>query len=203
MKALKSDCSPEENPGVDELTRLLLRPTVRSAMTIEAYSRGLGELNLATLVDTLRQQAQAATAGDWRLSEATLVSQASTLDAIFNTLAQRAADATSVEAMERLLKLALRAQGQCRATIETLAEIKSPLAGAYVRQANIAAGHQQVNNGEPWVAPGPRAQENGSEQTQLLEPSHGERVDTRAARSAGGTDPELEPVGEIHGAQDA
>jgi len=44
------------------------------------------------------------------------------------------------------MRLALRAQSQCRATLETLAVIKNPTTVAYVRQANIANGPQQVNN---------------------------------------------------------
>jgi hypothetical protein len=37
-------------------------------------------------------------------------------------------------------------QAQCRATIEALAEIKNPRPVAFVKQANIAQGPQQVNN---------------------------------------------------------
>lgn len=43
--------------------------------------------------------------------------------------------------------MALKAQAQCRATLETLAEIKNPQPTAFLRQANIAYGPQQVNNG--------------------------------------------------------
>jgi len=42
----------------------------------------------------------------------------------------------------------LKAQSQCRATLEALAAIKNPPI-VYARQANIAAGPQQVNNGVP------------------------------------------------------
>ena len=38
-------------------------------------------------------------------------------------------------------------QAQCRATLEALAEIKNPRPVAFVKQANISGGHQQVNNG--------------------------------------------------------
>jgi hypothetical protein len=44
------------------------------------------------------------------------------------------------------MRLALKAQSQSRATVETLAAIKNPPV-VYARQANFAAGHQQVNNG--------------------------------------------------------
>ena len=43
------------------------------------------------------------------------------------------------------MRLALKAQGQCRATLETLATIKNPPV-VFARQANIAQGPQQVNN---------------------------------------------------------
>ena len=42
--------------------------------------------------------------------------------------------------------MGLKAQSQCRATIEALATIKNPLNVALVNQANIA-NNQQVNNG--------------------------------------------------------
>ena len=45
------------------------------------------------------------------------------------------------------LRLALKAQAQCRATLEALAAIKNPQPVFFVRQANIAHGPQQVNNG--------------------------------------------------------
>jgi hypothetical protein len=44
------------------------------------------------------------------------------------------------------MRLALKAQGQCRATLETLAAIKNPPV-VFAKQRNISHGHQQVNNG--------------------------------------------------------
>jgi hypothetical protein len=72
--------------------------------------------------------------------------QAHTLNAIFNDLARKAAKSEYINQMESHLRLALKAQGQCRATLETLAAIKNPQPVAFVRQANIAHGPQQVNN---------------------------------------------------------
>jgi hypothetical protein len=74
-----------------------------------------------------------------------LTAQAHTLDAIFNSLAQRAAlnMGEYIQACETYLKLALRAQSQCRTTWEALATIKNPPVMGYVRQANIAHGPQQ------------------------------------------------------------
>jgi hypothetical protein len=58
--------------------------------------------------------------------------------------------------------MALRAQSQCRATLETLAAIKNPPI-VYARQANVTTGPQQINNG---VA-SPRAREIENEQTRF------------------------------------
>jgi hypothetical protein len=41
--------------------------------------------------------------------------------------------------------MALRAQNQSRATLETLSAMKNPSV-VITKQANISAGHQQVNN---------------------------------------------------------
>jgi hypothetical protein len=78
-----------------------------------------------------------------------LSAQAHTLDAMFNTLAQKASKAMSsgnVPSTEAYLRMALKAQSQCRTTLEAPAEIKAPRAVAFIRQANIAE-KQQVNNG--------------------------------------------------------
>lgn len=50
-----------------------------------------------------------------------------------------------LDATDRYMRLALKAQGQCRATLETLANLKNPPV-VVARQANIANGPQQVNN---------------------------------------------------------
>jgi hypothetical protein len=80
---------------------------------------------------------------------------------------------------------------------------------AFVQQANIAAGPQQVNNGVPAStvdrgssAEVARAGNSENEQITLLESSHGEWVDlgTQAAPSA--ADSNLEAVGEVDGAED-
>jgi hypothetical protein len=44
------------------------------------------------------------------------------------------------------MRVALKAQNQCRMTLETLATVTNPRV-VYAKQANIANGPQQVNNG--------------------------------------------------------
>ena len=95
----------------------------------------------------LTEQTKVAIDGDLNRGEAMLTAQAHTLDAIFNCLAQRAAVNMGeyIDTVEAYLKLALRAQSQCRTTWEALSAIQNPPLASYVKQANIAHGHQQVN----------------------------------------------------------
>ena len=104
-------------------------------------------------------------------------------------------------AAETYLRLALRAQGQCRATIETLAAIKNPQPLAFVRQANISHGPQQINNTTTLGDP-PRAKEIESGQNKLLEDQSRERLDFSPACSASVTDPPMETLDMLHRAKD-
>jgi hypothetical protein len=47
---------------------------------------------------------------------------------------------------QALMSLAFKAQNQSRATLQALIQLKQPSQTTFVRQANIAQGHQQVNN---------------------------------------------------------
>jgi hypothetical protein len=100
-------------------------------------------------VHAVQEMITAVQGGDLRQPEAMLMAQALALDTIFAGLSQRAARAVpnDIERAERLLRLALKAQAQSRAAIETLITAKNPPV-VIARQANIAAGHQQVNNGK-------------------------------------------------------
>jgi hypothetical protein len=48
--------------------------------------------------------------------------------------------------MQMLMNLAFKAQNQSRATIDSLRNLKQPNQTAFIKQTNIAHGHQQVNN---------------------------------------------------------
>jgi len=105
------------------------------------------------------------------------------------------------KAAETYMRLALKAQSQCRSTLESLAEIRNPRPVAFVKQANIAYGPQQVNNGETVYQAeyeAPRA-DTKTEQNKLLE-SNGNvtRLDTRTQSAPGRSDTTLEAVGAIN-----
>ncbi len=135
--------------------------------------------------------------------EATLATQAVALNSIFNELARRAALNMSehLNATEIYLRLGLKAQAQCRATLETLAEMKNPRPVAFVRQANIANGPQQVNNGKHAGADLPTRAHAGNpanRANELLVAENGERLDSKAAGIPSGSDQQLEAVVRVH-----
>lgn len=132
-----------------QIAGVALGGVAANALTARTFAAGtFGNLDMTECVSVLRKRADSTHAGDLTHAEATLAAQAATLDAIFNELARRAAlnMGQHLDATERYMRLALKAQGQCRATLETLATIKNPPV-VFAKQANIAHGPQQVNNG--------------------------------------------------------
>ena len=151
------------------------------------------EIDTPTLVDTLRDQTVALQSGDLAHAEAMLINQASSLQALFVRLTERAIEQSQMPNIEGFMKLALRAQSQCRATLETLAAIKNPPI-IYAKQANVTSGPQQINNGAVESA---RAREIENEQTQLSGENLELHQNTRASSPAFRNDQALEAMGEI------
>lgn len=159
----------------------------------------LGEhIDVPTLMARLREQAAAANGGNLATAEAMLMNQATALQSLFARLAERGMGCENADPFERNMRMALRAQAQCRATLETLAAIKNPPV-LFARQANVTTGPQQINNGVPT----PHAREIEAKQTQLLGADHGERLDTRTAGATSRGNPALATMGTLDGAEDA
>lgn len=178
-----------------------------SASTVRTFSMALtGEGDTLELVNQLKTSISRSQGGDTSIADTYLIPQVAALNAVFNEFMRRAAlnMGQHPEAMERYARLAMKAQSQCRSTLETLAKIKNPPNVAFVRQANIAHGPQQVNNGVTAgvVAPeGARTEKSESAPIELLESGNGEWLDPRATSTAGRGDPAMEAVGRIDGAK--
>jgi hypothetical protein len=143
------------------LAELGLSSILPNASTARTFAKaGIGELDLTESVGVVRKATQAVQAGNLSGLEATLTAQAVALDAIFNEMARRAAlnIGEYINATEVYLRLGLKAQAQCRATLQTLFEMKNPQPIAFVKQTNIANGPQQVNNGGRAADPSSRAE---------------------------------------------
>jgi len=184
------------------VARELLRPSTLAGNSIGALKMtGLTDIQALTLA--LREQAERVTGkDDMSRAEAMLICQAHTLDALFGKELMTAMRQEALPQFEAHAKLALRAQSQCRATLETLATIKNPPIPTFIRQANVAHGPQQVNNGTAPAGEPLRTRESETRQTELLEHDHGERLDTRAASTASGADPEMATLGTVDRTQD-
>ena len=212
MKKTKKKANPNElrlakKEGVEEalsMARAVLLPTIQSASTLKMYEKKFGDIGLTELVEALTEQTSLAIDGDISRAEAMLTTQAHTLDAIFNNLAQRAAMNMGeyLDATETYLKLALRAQSQCRSTWESLSTIKNPPVAGYVKQANIAHGPQQVNNSSVPEAMASRTGEKENPQNKLLEEKDGQRLDAGTTGTAGRTDQDMATVGSVDRAKD-
>lgn len=129
--------------------KVLCGPFATNAIALNRFARGtIGAVDLDKLVEAMTANAERVKNGDLRDIEAMLVSQATVLNGLFADLVRRSAANYSgqyFEAGERYLKMAYKAQNQCRMTLDTLSTIKNPPV-LYAKQANIANGPQQVNN---------------------------------------------------------
>ena len=160
---------------------MVTRGEALNAITAMRYVKPeLGQVDLSEMAASLRAGGDAVSGGDLGSAEKLLHAQAVSLNAIFSELARRSHlnMGEFMDASERYMRLALKAQSQCRATLETLAAIKNPPI-VYARQMNVANGPQQVNNGaaannEKQQQPAAHAAENRTQPSQLLEDaSHG------------------------------
>lgn len=170
--------------------------------SMERYNADQGP-GLNELACVLERKCAAVRAGDMSGPEDMLLVQAHALDALFGKMVRKASAqmAEYPDAFERYMRFALKAQSQSRASLEALALLKNP--PVFAKQANFAAGHQQVNNGV--AAPHAHAGEKQIPANKLLEGTGigGERLDTGAAATDGGANQALATVGAIHRPQDA
>lgn len=190
-KGLQAARTPDESEGV-AVGRALTCPAnaAARAMLATEHPEGLGrQIDLPDLADVLRDRAKAVQAGDLSGLEAMLVNQATALQSLFVRLAERGMGCDKLASFEGNLRMALRAQNQARATLETLAAIKNPPV-VFARQANIAHGPQQVNNGVARAA-------TETAPTELLEGIGHECMDTGTAGATSRGNPALEAVATI------
>jgi hypothetical protein len=188
-----------------QLAELTVDGIANNAVMVRSFSKQMmGDTDLTSCFDALSEKAQQVANGDLSGLERLLTAQAYALDKMFNELARRAAlnMGEHLDATDRYMRLALKAQSQSRATAESLANIKNPSI-VYAKQANIAHGPQQVNNGVlPEQYAHARAGAGNSKilQNELLEGNNGERLDVGAQAKASGTNQAMEALGAVNGA---
>ncbi len=130
------------------LTETKLSSSVLNTLTTEAFTKSLlGEIDFTEAVAVMKEKTEKIVAGDLSELESTLTAQVVSLNAIFTSLARRSMNCEYLIQVETNLRLALKAQAQCARTVEVLAAMKNPPI-VFAKQANIAHGHQQINNNQ-------------------------------------------------------
>lgn len=181
--------------------RVAHSPALRAAGAAQPYVERMFGPN--TDIDAYSQRlavlAENVIDGEMHGIERMLVAQANTLDMIFNQLARKAAHCEYLNQFHVNMAMALKAQAQSRATLAALAELKNPRPVAFVKQANIAHGPQQANNGAAPPAPHARAENSANPSNKLLTHDHGTTLDAGTADATGRSDTALEAVGALDG----
>lgn len=178
-------------------------PEVQAAALMDRFGRSLlPGMDLDWLIQDLKASNARIAAGDMSEPEAILFSQANALGSIFTSLASRALAAEYLPQYDTHMRLALKAQAQCRATLEALAEMKNPRPVAFVKQANITSGPQQVNNGTaiPSLAEKPQ---NAQNELSRVQHESGQRVDFGTVPDASPARPDVAAVEAIDRATDS
>jgi len=155
-----------------------LSPEFKAAVTAHAYAPLIGEQSLGAVFQRIGELSTRSVKDNSKDLEYMLTSQAIALDSIFNRLAiqAQASIGKHPKVVDTYLRLALKAQSQCRATAETLAVLKSPR--QYINQTNVA-GAMQINID--------------------MENAH---VDRGAQGKDAASDSRVEALAEVHGSQD-
>jgi hypothetical protein len=153
---LKTEQDENIKSVVTEITKLetaknLLTPSITTAKVIKGHYHKDEDVSTWLLADELQKKSKAIIDGDMAAIEDLLITQAYALNTVFSESLRTAAlvGVPHPDGMRKIKdsfgKMGLKAQAQCRATLETLANIKNPPHLAFVRQQNIAY-QQQVNN---------------------------------------------------------
>jgi hypothetical protein len=166
-------------PKVEQLAEVALSPVVMNALVAMNFvsprmaKSDMEKTGITAFTKIVRAKADAVAKGDMSGIETMLVAQMVGLDAVFTDLLMRSQRNMGqyLPAAEIYMRLALKAQSQCRTAAESLAEIKNPRP-VFARNFNAVAGNQQVNN-----SAGPQQVNNSPGQSASSEPSRAEKTD--------------------------
>ena len=164
--------------------KLSLSPETMSAVLSDAFTNEIfPDMNLKDVSDNLCEKITIIQNGDMKSIEAMLIGQAQALQTMFVALGRQAAKKSELNQYTAFMNLALKAQSQSRSTIQALIELKYPKQATFVKQANIAGGNQQVNNGnlDSDTHTHAHVKENLNSQNKLLEVEPNEWLDNGEA----------------------
>lgn len=166
---------------------LFADPKMQAGATYTMLKDNDEHFDLDDIVSALIKQNDILKKGNTQRLEEMLLSQAHTLDLLFNKQLRQARMQGSLEHFKEHLNIGLKAQRQCRATIETLLTAKTPKS---LIQNNIAE-YQQVNNG--------KTEKKQKTENELLEKDNETQwLDTGTAKETGRDDKNVEALETQH-----
>ena len=138
----------------DTVAKAMLGPGIRHGHIAAVFAgkmlNGTGEsVGMMEAAAVIEQRAAEAMKGDLSFASATLASQAMTCDVMFSEFARRAAEQVgkNIDAADRYARLAMKAQSNCRTTLEALAKLNQPRVQE-IRHVHVNAGGKAVVAGE-------------------------------------------------------
>jgi len=182
-----------------QATEYILDPKTLGALIIDGNNSNVStQVDMEYAREVIGQGIDEVKKGDLSKLEEMLYSQAVALNMMFSNLSRRASLQINVDIKATLTNLCFKAQNQSRNTIQTLINLKQPSQTSFIKQANIANGHQQINNGVAQSSP----EKLLNEPIELLEVNHGKRLDRATKAKAKGVNSDLEALGEVHRGKD-
>jgi len=129
-------------------TEYLLKPSFLAASVIDSNKQQLSKdhIDLQYTHAMLEKSLVDIKKGGLADVEEVLYTQACALNMMFSTLVMRANKQEYMSNLQTYMSLAFKAQNQSRTTLQALVDMKQPNQTAFIKQANIAHGHQLVNN---------------------------------------------------------
>ena len=181
--------------GAAKIAAMTASPGVAAArviLAVETYCAQATLLDMPSLIKALDDQATSANNGDLALGEAMLMNQAVAMQSLSTRLIERGMQQSQMPNLEGFMRLALRAQAQSARALQILNELKNP--AIFARQANIAHGPQQINNGA--IAGAPATQNTPNKL--LLEELPNERMECRTQGATSRVDPAMATLEAVH-----
>lgn len=192
IKAAKAQLDKEETSV--RYAKASIGASTMSAVLSESFTKTMfPDMDFSDVANALSDKIKEVQAGDTKSIEAMLIGQAQALQTMFVCLGRQAVCKSQLNQYTAFMNLALKAQSQSRATIQALIELKYPKQATFVKQANIANGHQQVNNATNTHAPA-HARENQNPQNKLLEVQENEWLDNGKTATPSATNPAMATV---------
>ena len=134
----------------DEITlaELKTQSSFINSTVLEIYEKKIenSPFDIQSTLEVLESTTKRIKEGDLSNIEEMLFNQAIALESIFAKTIKRANDCEYMANYHAQMQIALKAQNQSRATLQALVQLKQPNSTQFIKQANIAQGHQQVNN---------------------------------------------------------